>query len=269
MTDFLTSIVARSFGTAPAIRPRTASLFEPLRPEPTPLALEADAIQAAEISVAIEADREMPAATEQGNRQPRLPTHSSDRAEAAEFGHGQNNLPARLTRDGALKHEMETLSPASTKEFRDADEPVPVALNGQQMDSRLPSPEWHDAQPALRPEPTPVSAMRVPESSSPFSALRTRDSEWNQQRPLVPSRTAASLAVELRNSVVLRKHVPQTQVQETSSLAVAPEPDIHVTIGRIEVRANAENVPTRSSRSTSSVMSLEEYLRRRARRGGH
>jgi len=44
------------------------------------------------------------------------------------------------------------------------------------------------------------------------------------------------------------------------------EPTIHVTIGRIDVRAVAPTAPThRRERDASPVMSLDEYLRTRAR----
>ncbi len=46
----------------------------------------------------------------------------------------------------------------------------------------------------------------------------------------------------------------------------AIEPTIHVTIGRIDVRAVAPAAPThRKERDASPVMSLDEYLRTRAR----
>ncbi len=45
------------------------------------------------------------------------------------------------------------------------------------------------------------------------------------------------------------------------------EPAIQVTIGRIEVRALSQPAPAPRERSGSQVMPLEEYLRRRSRRG--
>jgi hypothetical protein len=46
------------------------------------------------------------------------------------------------------------------------------------------------------------------------------------------------------------------------------EPIIQVTIGRIEVRAMSQPAPPTRERSASPVMPLDEYLRRRSRRGG-
>ena len=48
--------------------------------------------------------------------------------------------------------------------------------------------------------------------------------------------------------------------------APAAEPTIHVTIGRVEVRAVTPPAPSsRKGRDASPVMSLDEYLRTRAR----
>jgi hypothetical protein len=46
------------------------------------------------------------------------------------------------------------------------------------------------------------------------------------------------------------------------------EPTIQVTIGRIEVRATAQPPSARRERTASPVMSLDEYLRSREKRGG-
>jgi len=43
-----------------------------------------------------------------------------------------------------------------------------------------------------------------------------------------------------------------------------PEPTVHVTIGRIEVRAVPNDPPPRRERKRSPQMTLEEYLRRRS-----
>jgi hypothetical protein len=47
------------------------------------------------------------------------------------------------------------------------------------------------------------------------------------------------------------------------------EPVIHVTIGRIEVRATPQPTDARKERAAAPpVMSLDQYLRSRAKRGG-
>ena len=68
MTDFLTSLAARSFGRETAIRPRVASLFEPVRTGETALR-EQHAAEPMETAIAREV-----AVESQGKRNVRNPT---------------------------------------------------------------------------------------------------------------------------------------------------------------------------------------------------
>jgi hypothetical protein len=49
---------------------------------------------------------------------------------------------------------------------------------------------------------------------------------------------------------------------------VPVEPTVHVTIGRIEVRATRSEDTKRPEHGGSPVMSLDEYLRKRQKRAG-
>jgi hypothetical protein len=51
------------------------------------------------------------------------------------------------------------------------------------------------------------------------------------------------------------------------SPAKSLETVIHVTIGRIEVRATPETPPARKAHPAAPVTGLDEYLRSRAKRG--
>jgi hypothetical protein len=55
-------------------------------------------------------------------------------------------------------------------------------------------------------------------------------------------------------------------LRELGRRAEAPEPVIQVTIGRVEVRAEAPTQPKPKAR-TPAVMSLEDYLKQRKGRG--
>lgn len=57
------------------------------------------------------------------------------------------------------------------------------------------------------------------------------------------------------------RHIPPARV------ATPPEPTIQVTIGRIEVRAVSPQASTPKERPASPVMSLNDYLRQRSKRG--
>ncbi|HEV2829176.1 MAG TPA: hypothetical protein VGW76_16385 [Pyrinomonadaceae bacterium] len=49
--------------------------------------------------------------------------------------------------------------------------------------------------------------------------------------------------------------------------AIQPQPTVHVTIGRIEVRAVQSSQPASRSRAATPVMNLDDYLRRRSQGG--
>jgi hypothetical protein len=60
----------------------------------------------------------------------------------------------------------------------------------------------------------------------------------------------------------LAKYIPQ------SPHAIPSEPIVQVTIGRIEVRATSPQISKPKERSSSPVMSLNDYLQERSKRGG-
>jgi hypothetical protein len=60
----------------------------------------------------------------------------------------------------------------------------------------------------------------------------------------------------------VRERIPEKKVTEEIS---ALEPAIHVSIGRIEVRAVPDSTGGRRTKETSLVMGLDEYLRQRSK----
>jgi hypothetical protein len=80
------------------------------------------------------------------------------------------------------------------------------------------------------------------------------------RQPLAHARSAtAAEAVSRVREALVTQQIPATP---------QPEPVIHVSIGRIEVRAIAENQNARKPREAPPVMGLDEYLRQRARGAG-
>jgi hypothetical protein len=87
---------------------------------------------------------------------------------------------------------------------------------------------------------------------------------------VLPPRGAAQLADQMKNAVSAINagyNAPKRGKENASSAPAEPEPSVHVTIGRIEVRATSENRPVSRSGAASPVISLEEYLHRSAQRG--
>ena len=70
-------------------------------------------------------------------------------------------------------------------------------------------------------------------------------------------------------TVTEAKVLPRVEIMKPAAAgrARAPEPIIHVSIGRIEVRAAAAPGTAQKARAASPVMSLGEYLERRRKRG--
>lgn len=83
--------------------------------------------------------------------------------------------------------------------------------------------------------------------------------------------TKKTLVVRPRVAAVVE---PRRERDDSPSLLQSPAPEpppvINVTIGRIEVRATtaASNAPRRTEPSAKPLLSLDEYLRRRAKGGG-
>jgi hypothetical protein len=84
---------------------------------------------------------------------------------------------------------------------------------------------------------------------------------------------SAELPSELRLSELAlsarsgRQH-PGEAPAHAAHVPAHSEPSVQVTIGRIEVRATKESMRPVKTLSSARAMSLEDYLRERARRGG-
>jgi hypothetical protein len=118
----------------------------------------------------------------------------------------------------------------------------------------------------------PRSADSI-QPASPEIVARSKEFDDHEDRGLlVPSKLGARVAADLHNSVTAtnatsRNQTTASQRADEQRLA-SVERDVHVTIGRIEVRATSgEKTPVRN-RHVSPVMGLDEYLRRQARGGG-
>lgn len=141
----------------------------------------------------------------------------------------------------------------------------------------------------------PQRHARNDPQASPATAAPTLPAPWS--RPPAPpdpppvggwasSRTVPDLAAALRPSegavdgpprhgILVTPRLPSTAPQPVGpapprshpNLAVAPQPDVHVTIGRLEVRTGAVAPPAAQRRAPARLRSLEEYGAQRG--GGH
>jgi len=262
MTDFLSRLVERSFGTAPAIRPRVSSLFEPVsRPAATEAAKPQALVDQAEEqsgSIPVESRTQSP---------PAAPLHEN----GAGTGEREKVPDVPLSRGRAV--DVKPVSDwAATRDT--VLEPKPDR-RGIARDRPLGEPV---AAPR-HPEIAVAHVTRVPAGAGQRSApgqtsQRVPDDarKANDERGLVvPSPAAARVAADLQQTAAALHGTARRRSDDAHAIATpihAPsERDVHVTIGRIEVRAvTSGKAPTREH-SASPVMSLDAYLQRQSRRG--
>jgi len=169
----------------------------------------------------------------------------------AEARQAETEPPAMIARNRQRPHVQPESPPHSLRPHQeparsfDDTEPVSAAAPRE----RDGSPREHAASPRER-VANPEASMpeRVP---SPIPAMNR----------ITPSRIVSESQPALRMQPVARP--PRIHHQSPSA------PDVHITIGRVEVRAVPAAEPPSRGRSAvpSSLMNLDDYLRRRDGRG--
>lgn len=244
MSDFLDRLAARVIGSEPAVAPRLRSLFEaprqvPIMPDvgqdeapaqhrgvPSGVVAAAAALPASAIPPATppESERSRIAPAE------RLVVPTTPAAASSRSRH-EASLPALA----APRQSPVIERPAAATQARQpqADPPAPV----QPRQTRV-APDRQQATPplaggSLRPSSTPVFSTQAPAASAP------------------PAR-AAHAATR-----------PRLATRADSQREAAPDPVVHVSIGRLEVRAAAAPVAAPRRRDAPRPSSLDDYLRQR------
>jgi hypothetical protein len=250
VSDFLSHLAARSAAPELALRPRPVSRFEPAPGralEQRPAVFE-------------QTDEEREPDAPQPGRSPR------------------SRLLSPPVPSGRLRAEPDEVSPAAGPSGRAASarrspaaveaRPSAPAPSEPRPARRLPSGEETESDLAppkrRRHEPEPEPERRAEQAPAPEEAPRPRE------RVVVVERVrsvAASAAVEspVPPSAPPRIFPELLADRPPVHTEPEPEPDVHVTIGRIEVRAvpAAPSAPVVGERRPP-VMTLEEYLRRRS-----
>jgi hypothetical protein len=260
MNDLLTSIAARSFAPATGLRPRLPALFEPQTAAAT-----------TGWQVALEGSETMSPRNirERGPDAPLPETPSHAPLPKVEMH------PAATLSEMAAKRETASLpfTPPQQTHFRRA---FQSSLSSLKRSPTLAS-EIDEAPAPGRP------AVWAPVRSLPVE----QQTQHAMQTPAVTEATAVIAAARepmlpVTASLVTPPHVAKVAAEMGSSvsavraarasaapefpLAVGTQPDVRVTIGRVEVRAVMEATQRESLRA-SPVVSLDEYLRRSAPRG--
>ena len=314
MSDFLSDLVARSVGSAPVIRPRRPSLFEPLNAytgsfgESSPIVLNERQPGAATPGAFEESEESgrSPAPPEHNRRQdfpaarrriaPVIPdpvpaTAGSPRAgrslpgfeppppglDAAYDSPWESPQPAEYRRVATGREAQTARQPQGSLAVPEESSPTPVfstptsaplalfseiARNEKRLRETaaserhprsLTAPEpasTNEAQPAItstrRGSPTGQTAPRNLPSSLATGTLNT---------PRTSSPALPAMELPAASRFNFARHIPPAQRLNP------PEPTIHVTIGRIDVRAVAPQTSSAKERPASPVMSLNDYLR--------
>lgn len=248
MSDFLDRLASRAIGGETALVPRLSSLFEPLQNAPVlPLGDEGEAPLLDRDVLAVTSAA--PAAVEV------QPTHAAG--------------PAERSRARAMPAEPPLVS-----------EPEPAAAPAQRHTLRSPALKLGQRNTPLGerlaalPTPSPAAATRPP---SPVSPRQTR---------IAPARQAPapqSANGSLRPAPVSVFDTPRTRPATApsgqtaarrapaapagSESAASSEPVVHVSIGRLEVRAAAATGAVPQRRDEPRPASLDDYLRQRGDKG--
>jgi hypothetical protein len=270
MDDFLNSLVTRNLGDGAVVRPRPASVFEP-GPDEAPRGdlLEAVAIDE-EVSVVTEAraiDGAGPLRRSAGEA-----TGVAAPAPAAS--------PTRAASEGAATSSAG--SPAVEPRRVGPELPAPTAPPPHSTRERLarrpsrpsaPSPVVPIAQADSRSAAAPASQPLDPERArlrdrqDTFSSAVEPALSVSQSLPsLEPARRRREDSTPATPLSVRPRAAPSEPAPPRHAGPAPPGPAIHVTIGRIEVRATTPaSAPRAKERPAPPVMTLDEYLRERVR----
>jgi hypothetical protein len=266
MTDFLTSLTARSLGTETAIRPRVASLFEPapqgdVVPPEAPVAELTETVLAREIEVESDGERKM----NRGAPALRKDGEPSD----AKYHANESSVAAIVSqpRSDSERRKSSVVADAT----RDKKDTVVAAKVLPRRASLSEEENASESVPALRSDSEGGAPILA---TAPAASPDRGESPDKEFRGLVlPPMFASELTSQMKDAALAMNAEHGAPVKEKSgsalpALAAEPEPSVHVTIGRIEVRATSEIKQESRPRPVSPVMSLDEYLHQRAQRGG-
>lgn len=250
MTDFLGWLAQRALGVAPLVRPRHSSRFEPvpeapllMQPEhPPPFAGSEPPAIDAPLSIAprVIMQREIPAVqrvTPPATAAPPSPAPSPARPSVAVAT--SRGVAAMERESPALQGRPEATSPEPITAER-ADVPRPEPSQSQLHPAAAPSV-------LIEPSAIAITQQLSVHNEAAHSTVHTRSSSHFNTHLSAPPPVRVPAA-------------PPTRTRAPDS-----PPSVHVTIGRLEVRALAPSPPAviaAPARTVTPRLSLDQYLRR-------
>lgn len=307
MTDFLSSVTARSFGAETAIRPRVASLFEPvrngepaLRDAPAEDPRDADVVKKVDAAPddPRRAPNEDPVSVVVPQARADSRRHQTSVTDRETMSEESAVVPAKMRPPIALapsQTESSNVFHASSPLRSNLKEPVPggisiLAAPSMEVETREKENPGRAAnhhaqgpvlsQPVNSDLPRPASFLgsdledrepnRVPPAAPTTQPFHNRSFESGDRGLVLSPRIIRELTSQMQRAASAMNAgsgTPTIRRAGTASPAPDRESSVQVTIGRIEVRATSESKPVGRTRAASPVMSLEEYLHRRTQRG--
>jgi len=260
MSDYLFHLAARSLDSTQSVQPRLASRFESASRAagaavdwPMNIASEVTDVGAPQdVPVESRARPVAPQETWPSAHAPVRPSDALDSRRPAETASNTPGQPARLARrklPDQLASPRER--PAAQTDAMDGPAARPPGLG------RRPH-AWEGTGPRpIQPATREAAPHNVPDPIEIPRAARLWDTPAPATSNLASNVAPFSAAILARPQVKPVARAPKELVE-------TPAPQVHVTIGRIEVRAAPPPPqPARPARASSPVMSLDEYLKQR------
>jgi hypothetical protein len=249
MTDFLTSLVARTIA-APTLTPRLRSRFEPL---------------AFDDAGIVESVREIAI---NGPASPASSLAAAPRAAEVDREEKAQPVPVSLR-----KRESASPSPRMAEATRVAPPITPPEETPEPLAPRpepaVPGPPPRFAEPERTTAPVGHRTAAPPPAETAAASIEHRGTRVETRESTQTVERARTIATRILQRSETARLFAQPPRAATPQAAAAPEPNIHISIGRVEVRAApaASAVPPRVARR-SAVQSLDDYLDRRNRKDG-
>ncbi|HYT16154.1 MAG TPA: hypothetical protein VEL80_07210 [Burkholderiales bacterium] len=289
MSNFLGNLIARAAQRASVLERRQHALFEPVAPwaGPVPATIDRAADPYAQEATfssprpsrtpAAEAAEEQPDAdVSQAAGEVPLP-HTAERK-------GLESPPRPAPRRTAQARTIETASPVSTRTARAIPSAEPAIDSGaEDRVARNPRPVLPKTDPLpYRPsivyESSNVAEGRptlIPESQPYPRAETLRAEALRPSSPITQGREFSDAAKNLlapavpriTHAVQLAKAIQPSPGNRSLASANSAPPSVHVTIGRVEVRAvaAAERATARTAKPAAPRLTLDDYLRERSK----
>jgi hypothetical protein len=264
MNDYLAHLVGRTQSDGAAVRPRLASIFEPVGAG-APATVSASAENPDENSPSDTPLRRSKASVPEDREEEKSST-ALRRTTFREVLH-RERIVVTPEKSPALLDGIETLTPSVG-----VPTPAKAAVNEQHEKAQedrhrnakaARGDREQDRADQLRPMVRPVIEQNLPAQRQVSPALLNTDESQRHARLNRWTDHRVSDGAELRaaNRVSIQGVIHQQKNADV-------EPSIHVSIGRIEIRAaTAAAQPRSMERRPSPVMALDDYLRQRGKRG--